>query len=73
MAISKLGVIQPRFPFVGAEILTTSWFLWHNFGSRYARKPIKGSKDSDDSLSSSIGWGAFALQNLRQNFGERGT
>jgi len=22
----------------------------HNFGSRYARKPIKGSKDSDDSL-----------------------
>jgi len=25
-------------------------FLIHNFGSRYARKPIKGSKDSDDSL-----------------------
>jgi len=24
--------------------------LIHNFGSRYARKPIKGSKDSDDSL-----------------------
>jgi len=22
----------------------------HNFGSRYARKLIKGSKDSDDSL-----------------------
>jgi len=49
MAISKLGVIQPRFPFVGAEILTTFWFWWHNFGSRYARKPIKGSKDLDDS------------------------
>jgi len=26
------------------------WFLIHNFGSRYARKPIKGSKDLDDSL-----------------------
>jgi len=25
-------------------------FLSHNFGSRCARKPIKGSKDSDDSL-----------------------
>jgi len=46
MAISKLGVIQPRFPFVGG----TFEFLWHNFVSRYARKPIKGSKDSDNSL-----------------------
>jgi len=25
-------------------------FLSHKFDSRYARKPIKGSKDSDDSL-----------------------
>jgi len=50
MAICKLGVIHPRFPFVGVEILTTFCFLWHNFSSRYARKPIKGSKDSDDSL-----------------------
>jgi len=50
MAIHKLGVIHPRFPFVGVEILTTFWFLWRNFGSRYARKPTKGSKDSDDSL-----------------------
>jgi len=24
--------------------------MWHNFGSRYAIKSIKGSKDSDDSL-----------------------
>jgi len=47
MAISKLGIIQPRFPFVGVEILTTFW--WHNFGSKYTRKPIKGCKDSDDS------------------------
>jgi len=28
----------------------------HNFGSRYARKPIKGSKDSDDSLVSKKNW-----------------
>jgi len=27
-------------------ILTTFWFSWHNFWSRYARKPIKCSKDS---------------------------
>ena len=26
------------------------WFLSHNFGSRYARKSIKVSKDSDDNL-----------------------
>jgi len=50
MAIHKMGVIHPRFSFVGVEILTTFWFLCHNFGSRYARKPIKGSKASDDSL-----------------------
>jgi len=50
MTISKLGVIQPRFPFVGVEILTTFCFLWHNFGSRSATKPINGSKDWDDSL-----------------------
>ena len=46
----KLGAIHPRFPFVGVEILTTFWFLWHNFGSRYARKAIESSKDWDDSL-----------------------
>jgi len=45
MAKSKLGVIQPLVSFVGVEILTTFWFLIHNFGFRYARKPIKGSKD----------------------------
>jgi len=50
MATSKLGVIHPRLAFEGVEILTTFCFLWHNFGSRYARKQIKGSKDSDDSL-----------------------
>jgi len=50
MAIYKLGVIHPRLVFEGAEILTIFWFLGHDFGSRYARKPIKGSEDSDDSL-----------------------
>jgi len=50
MAIYKLGVIHLRFPFVGVEIWTTFWFLWHNFGFRYSRKPIKGYKDSDDCL-----------------------
>jgi len=56
MTISKVDVIKPRFPFVGVEILTTFWFLWHHFGSRYARKPIKGSKVSDDSLVSTKTW-----------------
>ena len=52
MAIYQIGVIHPRLDFVGVEILTTFCFLWNNFGSRYARKPIKGSKDSDDRLDS---------------------
>ena len=56
IVISKLGVIQPRFSFVGVEILTTFWFLWHRIGSRYARKPIEGSKDSDDSQVSQKNW-----------------
>jgi len=50
MAIYKRGVIHPRLVFVWVEILTTFWVLWHNYGSRYARKPNKGFKDSDDSL-----------------------
>ena len=50
MAIYKLGLIHPRLEFVGVEILTIFWVLWHSFGSRYARKPIKVSKDLDDSL-----------------------
>jgi len=31
-------------------IVTTFWLLSYKFGYRYARKSIKGSKDSDDSL-----------------------
>jgi len=33
---------------VGVDIFPDFSFLGHNFGSRYARKPFKGSKDSDD-------------------------
>jgi len=50
MAICKRGVIQALVSFLGVEILTTFWFLWYNFWSRYARKPIKGSKNSWDNL-----------------------
>jgi len=50
MAIYKGVLFKPWFPFVGVEILTTFWFCEHNFWSRYARKSIKGSKDSWDSL-----------------------
>ena len=61
MVIFQLGLFQPKFPFVGVEILTTFWLLWHNFASRYAGKPIKGPKDSDDSL--------VSTNNLRQIIG----
>ena len=46
MAIYKQGVIQPMVTFLGLEIMTTFWLLWHKFWSRYATKSIKGSKDS---------------------------
>ena len=36
--------------FCGTWICTQFLFLNHNCGSRYASKPIKPSKDSDDSL-----------------------
>jgi len=29
MAISKQGVVLPFVNFLGSEILTTFWFLWH--------------------------------------------
>jgi len=40
-------VFQPKLEFVGAEIFTNFSFFIHNFGYRYARKPFKGSKDTD--------------------------
>jgi len=50
MTIYNLGVIHLRLVLEGIGILTTVWFLWHNFGSSYPRKPINGFEDSDDSL-----------------------
>jgi len=44
MAIYKRGVIPPWLPFLGVEILTTFWFLWHNFLSRYARNQSRALK-----------------------------
>jgi len=35
---------------VDAEIFTNFCFLVHNFGSGYARKPFKGSKDVNYNL-----------------------
>jgi len=45
-----MGVIHPRLAFVGAEIFAKFCFLAHDFGSRYARKTVKDSKDADHSL-----------------------
>jgi len=45
------GGIHSRLAFVGVE-KKNFWFLSHTFGSRYASKPIKGSKGLDDSLDS---------------------
>ena len=50
MALYKLGFIHPKLVFKEVEILTTFCCLCHNFGSRYARKPIKCTEDSEDSL-----------------------
>jgi len=43
-------VLSPQVRVCRGRNFDHFWFLWHNFGSRYARKPIKGSKDSYDSL-----------------------
>ena len=56
MTIYNMGVMHPRLAFVGVEILTNFCFLGHSFGSRHARKPIKGCKDSDNSLISKKTW-----------------
>jgi len=50
MAIYNMSIMHPRWALVGLGIFTNFWLLGHNFGSRYARKPIKGSKDLDHSL-----------------------
>jgi len=50
MAIYNMGVIYPGSALVGEEMFNNVWFLAHIFGSRYATKPTKGSKDSNDNL-----------------------
>jgi len=50
MAIYHVGIIYRGSAFVGIAFFTKFCFLSHNLGSRYARKPIKDSKNSDDSL-----------------------
>jgi len=45
-------VTYPGSAFVGVESFTDFLFFSHNFASRYTRKPMKGSKDSDDNLDS---------------------
>jgi len=53
------GGIDPRLAFCGDRISSNFLFLTHNFSSRYAIKPIKGSKDLDGSLDSKkglLGW-----------------
>ena len=49
MAFSQNG---PRLRFVGFECLSNFCFLRHYFGTRYARMPIMGCKDSNDHLDS---------------------
>jgi len=46
MAIYKGDVIQPLVSFCRGRKFDHFWFVWHNFLSRYARKSIKGSKDT---------------------------
>jgi len=43
-------VFHSTLGFVGAEIFINFCFFIHNFGYRYARLPIKGSKDADFGL-----------------------
>jgi len=52
MAIYNMGAIYPGSAFVGVDFFIKLWFLSDYFGSRYARKPIKGSKDAHDGLDS---------------------
>jgi len=61
------------------QIFTQFLVLHHNFGSRYARKPTKGSKDLDNSLDSpNVLWFQLAAELLdawqriwRQIFGKK--
>jgi len=50
------GAFCVTLAFVGVQFFTKSVILIHDFDSRYARKPIKGSKDSEDNLVSKKTW-----------------
>jgi len=50
MARGAFLLTLARAAFLLARAFTNFSFLIHNFGSRYARKPIRGSTASDDSL-----------------------
>jgi len=50
------------------RVLSKTGFLSHNFGSRYASKSIKGSKDADHSVVSKKRWS----QKMAQWFGAQG-
>ena len=52
MASYVLGCDISQVTVCASAVFTSFWFLSHNFCYRYARKSIKGSKDSDDSLDS---------------------
>jgi len=45
-----LQPMWPRSPFVGSDFLLKFWFWSHNFRSRNANEPIKGSNDMNYSL-----------------------
>jgi len=50
MAIYGSRCFSPYLSICESTIFHQFWFLIQNIGSRYARNPIKGSEDSDDSL-----------------------
>jgi len=50
MAIQKRDVFQHKLGLAGAEIFTKFWCFVYNFGYRYARMLLKGSKDADFGL-----------------------
>ena len=64
MAKYNIGWIYHELAFVRVKIFTNFWLWDHSFDSRYAWKPIKGSKVSDDSLVSKT--------SLSQNIGRFG-
>jgi len=50
------GAFCLTLAFVGVQFVTNSGIWIHDFDSRYARKPIKDSQDSEDNLVSKKPW-----------------